>query len=269
MPARILLSPITFEQWHRFTSRLKNEWRSTGASGVVGVLKKGLLLVWASFWMRYAGLHLFGRVATRLATLFVGPYKSRCFLAGLNPQGYIAPTAIIQHADLRLGGNVFVSDRVLIFQHRNGGPVELGEWVHLHSEVIIEIGPRGSLTVGARTSIQPRCQFTAFEESIRIGRGVQIAPYCAFYNYDHGFKAGELIHDQPLESKGGIIVDDDAWLGVRVVVLAGVRIGKGAVVGAGAVVTHDVPDGAIAVGSPARIIRFRDNKLSLEPEMKT
>jgi acetyltransferase-like isoleucine patch superfamily enzyme len=52
-------------------------------------------------------------------------------------------------------------------------------------------------------------------------------------------------------------VDDDAWLGVGVIVLSGVRIGKGAVVGAGAVVTHDVPDGAVVAGVPARIVKMR------------
>jgi len=64
---------------------------------------------------------------------------------------------------------------------------------------------------------------------------------------DHGVAPGELI-EATIANKGGIMIDD-AWLGFGVIVLD-VRIGKGAVVGAGAVVTHDVPDGAIAVGVP-------------------
>jgi acetyltransferase-like isoleucine patch superfamily enzyme len=62
---------------------------------------------------------------------------------------------------------------------------------------------------------------------------------------------------QSLHSKGPIIVEDDVWLGVGVTVLSGVRIGKGSVVGAGAVVTHDVPEGAIVAGVPARVIKMR------------
>ncbi|WP_447979314.1 acyltransferase [Candidatus Nitrospira bockiana] len=209
--------------------------------------------------MRYAGLGCVGRLSTRLATLFVGPYKARAFLAGLNPRGYIAPTATLHHADLRLGPHVFISDRVLVYQHPHGGPVELGERVHLHSEIQIEIGPGGSLTVGAGTAIQPRCRFTAFKEGIRIGRGVQIAPNCSVYSYNHGFKAGDLISKQALEAKGPVVIEDDAWLGVGVIVLSGVRIGKGAVIGAGAVVTRDIPAGAIAAGTPARALRFRDD----------
>ena len=53
-------------------------------------------------------------------------------------------------------------------------------------------------------------------------------------------------------------MDDYAWLGVGVIVLSGVRIGKGAVVGAGSVVTRDIPDGGVAVGVPARVIKMRD-----------
>ena len=53
------------------------------------------------------------------------------------------------------------------------------------------------------------------------------------------------------------MIEDDAWLGVGVIVLSGVRIGKGAVIGAGAVVSRDVPDGAIAMGVPARVVKMR------------
>ncbi len=62
---------------------------------------------------------------------------------------------------------------------------------------------------------------------------------------------------QPLQTKGGIFIHDEAWLGYGVIVLSGVQIGKGAVIGAGSVVTRDVPDNAIAVGVPARVVRMR------------
>jgi galactoside O-acetyltransferase len=54
------------------------------------------------------------------------------------------------------------------------------------------------------------------------------------------------------------IVEDEAWIGAHVTVLPGVRIGKGAIVGAGSVVTRDLPPMSVAVGAPARVIRFRD-----------
>jgi acetyltransferase-like isoleucine patch superfamily enzyme len=60
-----------------------------------------------------------------------------------------------------------------------------------------------------------------------------------------------------LQSKGPIIIGDEAWLSAGVIVLSGVRIGKDAIIGAGSVVTKDVPDGAIASGNPASVIKIR------------
>jgi acetyltransferase-like isoleucine patch superfamily enzyme len=214
---------------------------------------------WTRFWMRFAGLSTFGRIATRLATWFAPPHKARVILAQMNPRGYIAPKAIIYHSDLRLGANVFIDDRVVIFQRKNGGPVELGDRVYIYRDTIIETGFGGSLQIGDHSSIHPRCQLNANVSSIQIGSGVMIAPNCAFYSYDHGVAPDKPVRRQPLQSKGSIIVGDEAWLGVGVTVLSGVRIGQGAVIGAGSVVMHNVPDGAIAVGMPARVVKMRSD----------
>lgn len=212
---------------------------------------------WTRFWMHYAGLSGFGRIATRLATWFAPPHKARTYLAKLNPQGYIAPSATIYHSALRLGANVFIDDRVMIFQSQEGGSVELDDRVSILRDTILETGNGGSVTIGADTYIHPRCQLNAYVTSIQIGCDVQIAPNCAFYPHNHGMKLDELIKNQPLQTKGGILIEDDVWLGFGVIVLSGVRIGKGAVIGAGSVVTDDIPAGAIAVGVPARVVKMR------------
>lgn len=62
------------------------------------------------------------------------------------------------------------------------------------------------------------------------------------------------------KSNGTIIVEDDVWIGMGVIILSGVKIGKGAIVGAGSVVTKDIPPYAISVGNPARVIRYRFSK---------
>lgn len=221
------------------------------------MIKREIVRKWAKFWMGFAGLHASGRFATRLATWFAPPYKGRTYLAHLGDRGYVAPDASIHHEHLHLDNNVFIGDRVVIFRANNGGPVKIGKGTHIHRDSIIETGHGGSLTIGADTHIQPRCQFSAYLGSINIGSFVQIAPNCAFYPYDHGFEPGDLIKKQPLKTKGGILIDDDAWLGVGVIVLDGVTIGKGAVVGAGSVVIQDIPEGSIAVGSPARVVKYR------------
>lgn len=160
---------------------------------------------------------------------------------------------------MQLGANVFIGDRVTIYQNDGTGSLEIGNSVRIHQDVCFETGDGGSVKIEANTSIQPRCQFFAYKAPIHIGRSVMIAPNCAFYPDKRSIAPNEQIENQPLQLKRGITIEDDAWLGYRVVVLDGVRIGKGAVVGAGAVVTEDVPDGAIAVGVPARIINNRNN----------
>ena len=113
------------------------------------------------------------------------------------------------------------------------------------------------MKIGADSHLHRGCQLSAYQAPIRIGDRVDVAARCAFYSYDHGIAVGRPIADQPLTSKGPIIIEDEAWLGYGVIVLSGVRIGKGAVVGAGSVVTNDVPDGAVVAGVPARVIKVR------------
>ena len=212
---------------------------------------------WTVFWAKRASLTKPGRIATWLATWFVPPYKGRTSLARLNPKGYISLSAGIQHNDVRLGKHTFIGDRVLIYKTGGGGYVELGDRVTLYGDIVIETVDKGNVIIDEEAHIQPRCQLVAGKASIIIGKRAEIAANCAFYPFNHGFAPGERIREQPLISKGDIVIDDDVWLGFGVIVLDGVHIGEGAVVGAGAVVTHDIPANAIAVGAPARVVKMR------------
>jgi acetyltransferase-like isoleucine patch superfamily enzyme len=216
--------------------------------------------LWAHFWMRFAGTGRFGRTATRLAAAFTPPYYHRVYLSCITQKGYISPKATICHNNVHFGANIYVDDGVLFYEDHNGGSITLGDGVHLHRDTFLQTGQGGSVRIGPRTHIQPRCQLSAYLSPIIIGSDVEIAPYCAFYPYNHGISKGVgPISKLPLQTKGGIVVEDGSWLGVGVIVLDNVRIGKGAVVGAGAVVTRDVPDGAIVGGSPARVLKMRDD----------
>jgi acetyltransferase-like isoleucine patch superfamily enzyme len=215
-------------------------------------------MVWARSWMRLAGVPGVGRLAMGVAAWAMPPYRGRVPLAGMHRRGYIAPSARLYHRHLHLGPYIFIGDHVLIYQaDDHSGPVELGQRVRLHQDVIIESGAGGSLIIGEGTNIHPRCQLSAYKGSIRIGAGVSMAPYCALYPYDHSILPGLPIRRQPIRSHGGIVIGDEVWLGVGVIVLDGVRIGAGAVVGAGSVVVHVVPDGAVVQGVPARVLMFR------------
>lgn len=215
---------------------------------------------WARFWIRHAGFNGIGRLATRLATWSTkDSFYGRIFLSRVGAVGYISPQATISHSNLVLGQQIYIDDRVLIYQDKDGGSVELSNHVHIHRDTIIQTGSGGSVKIGSRTSIQPRCQFSAYLAPINIGADVQIAPACAFYPYNHQFLPGDLIRNQPLISTGGITIEANVWIGYGVVVLDGVKIGRGAVIGAGSVVTRNIPADAIAVGIPARVIKMRQD----------
>ncbi|MGK5642057.1 sugar O-acetyltransferase [Streptomyces sp. URMC 126] len=92
---------------------------------------------------------------------------------------------------------------------------------------------------------------------ITIGSDVRMGPRCQLYTADHA-------HDPALrhgmwESARPIVVEDGAWLGGGVIVLPGVTIGADTIVGAGSVVTKDLPPGVVAVGNPARVVRTLDD----------
>ena len=65
-----------------------------------------------------------------------------------------------------------------------------------------------------------------------------------------------------------VIVEDDVLVGANAVVIEGVHIGKGAVVGAGAIVTSDVPDNAVVAGCPARVIKMKDEKTTMKTALE-
>lgn len=230
--------------------RLQHKWQVEGLFGLGAT-------AWMWFWMRWSGVSYLGRIMTSIATWFAPPYYSRRCLARYHPQGYIATSATIYHQLLELGTNVFIGDRVTIFQDQDGNKVTLGDRVHLYGDTYIQTGYGGTVTIGSDTHIQPRCQISAYKAPIQIGSQVQIAPNCAFYPYAHGIDSERPIKEQPLTTKGGIIIEDDVWLGYGVIVLDGVHIGRGAVIGAGSVVTQDIPAGAIAVGTPAHVVKIR------------
>lgn len=213
---------------------------------------------WSRFWMRFAGPGAFGRRAARLASWTAPPHKERVQLAKISRRGYIEPTAVVHHSDFQTGAHCFIGDRVLIFQRARGGSVELGDRVCIYRDTTIETDRGGFLKIGSDSSIHPRCQINAYVEPVLIGEGVMIAPNCSLYSYNHGIAPDEPIRKQPLESSGPIVVEDEVWLGVGVTVLCGVHIGKGAVIGAGSLVTSDIPAGAIAVGMPAKVVKMRN-----------
>ena len=91
---------------------------------------------------------------------------------------------------------------------------------------------------------------------IRIGADVMIGPNVQIYTAAHALDADERI--QGVETALPVTIEDRVWIGGGAILLPGITIGREAIVGAGAVVTRDVPAGARVVGNPARILHARD-----------
>jgi len=101
------------------------------------------------------------------------------------------------------------------------------------------------------------CAELDISDSLTLGNHVLIAPGCFITDHHHKRGAHDRIAAQGCES-APVVIEDDVWLGANAVVLPGVRIGRGAIVGANAVVTHDVEPMTIVAGVPAKPIGKRD-----------
>lgn len=111
------------------------------------------------------------------------------------------------------------------------------------------------LSIGQGTYINRHC-FLDVIESVAIGRRVAIGPGCYITDHDHGSDPMRPPLAQDMLAKPTQI-GDDVWIGANVVVLKGVTIGQRTIIGAGSVVTKDLPADVVAVGVPAKVIRSR------------
>ncbi|MDA7880911.1 acyltransferase [Akkermansiaceae bacterium] len=126
------------------------------------------------------------------------------------------------------------------------GPAVIDPFCRLIGDPCIEIGKN--------FYINGSCHLLG---DITIGENVLIGPHSVIWGRDHCLDRGLLIREQGHVRKP-IRIGDDCWIGANVTILKGVTLGTGSVVGAGSVVVKDVPDYAIVVGSPAKIVRYRD-----------
>ena len=135
----------------------------------------------------------------------------------------------------------------------------------LHLGAGVDLAPNLSLvnseriSIGAGSNIGSRCHLWAGDHHGRIvlGRHALLAPDVFITASDYRFDEGSPVIDQ-VKDERDVVVGDDVWLGTRVVVVAGVTIGDGCIVAAGAVVTRDLEPYSIAGGVPARVLGQRE-----------
>jgi len=113
----------------------------------------------------------------------------------------------------------------------------------------VELGDNSDIGLDAK--IQGKCI---------IGNNVIMGPECNVWTINHRIDRTDIaIKYQGTTEERPVIIGDDSWIGSRVTLLPGVSLGKGVVVGSGAVVAKNIPDYAVVVGNPAKIIKYRNN----------
>ena len=159
----------------------------------------------------------------------------------------------------------------------------VGRWVAMRP---LQGSRKGTIRVGRGCQIEDGARLEAWGGSIELQENTFIGPYVVIYGHG-GVCIGKAclisMHCRILSSNHTIppvgipirslpdvlkptTIEDDVWIGAGTTVLAGVRLYQGAIIGAGAVVTDDIPANAIAVGIPARVIRYRPNLSIAEVE---
>ncbi len=109
----------------------------------------------------------------------------------------------------------------------------------------------------AESFLKNRMRYIGCSGKITIGKNVMFGPKCSLFAENHVFSDTECsIKSQGVQQKG-ITVEDDCWIGSNVTILDGVTIGKGSVIGAGTLVTKDIPAGSIVVDKREKSIRNR------------
>lgn len=135
----------------------------------------------------------------------------------------------------------------------------------IHDGVVIDsfvkikpAGGEGDVEIGAHTTVNSGVVIYS-GNGVTIGSHCAIAANCTFAPVNHQYgDPDKLIVDQGfMPSRGGIVVEDDVWIGANVILLDGAIVRRGCVVGAGAVVTGELPAYSICVGAPAKVTGFR------------
>jgi galactoside O-acetyltransferase len=151
--------------------------------------------------------------------------------------------------------NIFKGVRLDAKGHKNN-KIYIQNRVTIERNVDIGCMDNSSIYIDENTYIAPGVCI-AGQGDIHIGKNCMIASHCGIYANNHVFTDLSLPIKQQGTTREGIIIEDDCWLGHGVTVLDGVKIGKGSVIGAGAVVSKDIPPYSIAVGIPAKVIKER------------
>jgi acetyltransferase-like isoleucine patch superfamily enzyme len=158
---------------------------------------------------------------------------------------------------MSFGANVAIDDYTFLDASGSGDTgMQLGDGVTLSRNCVM-LAKFGFIVLKERVDVGFNCVFASVS-GITVGASTIIAGNCYIGGGRyHSDRLDMPIMDQGSYTRGEIIIGEHSWIGAEAIILDGVKLGKGVIVGAGAVVTKDAPDYAVLVGNPARIIRIR------------
>lgn len=158
-----------------------------------------------------------------------------------------------------LGDNIAIDSSAVLDAKGKESSIQMGNSVLVSKGSVFSCAS-GNIKVGNEISIGPYCYIRASRSSIVIGSYITIGSHTTIISGNPDYERLDIPMMKQLGSAKGIIIEDDVWIGVGVQIIDGVRIGRGSVIGAGAVVIDDIPPYGIAIGVPAKVIKMRDGK---------
>lgn len=111
------------------------------------------------------------------------------------------------------------------------------------------------IEIGDNSGLGLNCRVTG---PLTIGNDVMMGPDVMVFTQNHETSRLDIPMRLQTAPKRAVVIEDDVWIAARVIILPGITIHKGAIIGAGAIVTKDVPEYAVVGGNPARIIKYRN-----------
>lgn len=157
-----------------------------------------------------------------------------------------------------------------------GGAIEFPPSIIIEPFCSFIIGPHATIKLGKNVTIYSGCTFRNKYGGLEIGNEVSFGPNCSFYELRAGLTIGDYTmigagtcvsgvnHGMDMSagpyrfqhpSNQPVAIGSNVWIGMNTTVLPGVRIGDNTVIGAGSVVTRDIPNNVVAFGNPCRVIR--------------
>jgi virginiamycin A acetyltransferase len=183
---------------------------------------------------------------------------------------------IIIHGDSEIinsefKGNIDIADNSKIINSKLNGNIKAG----IKFKLLGGVNLIGNINIGNYTSISgPNTDLTSLVNEIKIGNFCSIARNVTFQEFNHKYDAlstyfmnHNLLNENKMDdivSKGSIEIENDVWIGTHCVILSGSKIGTGAVIAANSVVSGKIPAYALAAGTPARVIKYRFNDITIK-----